>query len=332
MRPQLRRLESRPDLTEYGIEIPLEASRADQVVSSLERYGVLPSEHFKIFQPLPLTAADLRLAHTEEFVRKIFDQTKAAKVIESCYEIIGPNGSYHRYNPSSASRPLFELAMEQVLEASASFEASKLALDEGFCYFLGGGMHHARKDGPSGFCLINDIVVSIRKLQAMKKIRTAWVIDTDAHKGDGTAEITFADDSIKTLSIHMSKGWPLDQSSHYDLKRAPWCASDVDIGVGVGEEAEYLKRLAVGLVELLNESDGRLPDLAIVVNGSDPYKEDVLPSTLPLQLGLPELLQRDMLVYNFLKTRNVPQTWLMAGGYGHEVYQVHAQFLKEVLS
>ena len=40
--------------------------------------------------------------------------------------------------------------------------------------------------------------------------RTAWIIDVDAHRGDGTAEIMAEHPEIKTLSIHMASGWPLD--------------------------------------------------------------------------------------------------------------------------
>ena len=71
-------------------------------------------------------------------------------------------------------------------------------------------MHHAQRAYGDGFCIVNDIVIAIRKLQAEGLVRTAWVIDIDAHKGDGTAAITLGDDSIITLSIHMAQGWPLD--------------------------------------------------------------------------------------------------------------------------
>jgi hypothetical protein len=58
--------------------------------------------------------------------------------------------------------------------------------------------------------MINDIVIAARKMQAEKGIEKIWVIDTDAHKGDGTAAITAGDDTIVTLSVHMASGWPLD--------------------------------------------------------------------------------------------------------------------------
>ena len=40
---------------------------------------------------------------------------------------------------------------------------------------------------------------------------------------------------------------------------------------------------------------------------------------------------RDILIYNFLKSHNIPQAYLMAGGYGEYSWEVYAQFLKNVL-
>ena len=46
---------------------------------------------------------------------------------------------------------------------------------------------------------------------------------------------------------------------------------------------------------------------------------------------LEQLLARDQMVYRFLKKNRVPAAFLMAGGYGEEVWQVYAQFLSWVL-
>jgi len=181
--------------------------------------------------------------------------------------------------------------------------------------------------GGRGFCLVNDIVIGIRSLQKNKKIKTAWVIDVDAHKGCGTAEITQGDDSIKTLSIHMGSSWPLEGprfNEKGDLY--PWfIPSDLDIPIEEGEESLYLTKLKEGLLKL----EGR-PDLAVIICGSDPYEKDELPSTSKLKLNLSQLLERDLLIYKFLKKLNIPQCYLMSGGYGSESYKVYSQFLEKI--
>jgi acetoin utilization deacetylase AcuC-like enzyme len=206
-----------------------------------------------------------------------------------------------------------------------------VALGKNFCFAFSGGMHHAQQSHGAGFCPINDIVIAIRKLQAENHIRTAWVIDTDAHKGDGTAALTRDDDSIATLSIHMAHSWPLD-GDKYDRAgnlNPSFIDSDIDIPMARGEDHLYVSRLQEGLNKLGNFSR---PDLAVVVSGVDPFEKDELPSTGDLKLSLDQMMQRDLLVYEFLKERRIPQAYLMAGGYGESSWQVYAQFLEWALS
>ena len=73
------------------------------------------------------------------------------------------------------------------------------------------------------------------------------------------------------------------------------------------------------------------PDLAVVVSGADPYARDTLPSTQALRLTKSQLLERDRMIYRFLKARRIPQAALMAGGYGPEVWSIYAGFLAWVL-
>jgi acetoin utilization deacetylase AcuC-like enzyme len=191
-------------------------------------------------------------------------------------------------------------------------------------------MHHAQKDHGNGFCLLNDIVIALRKLQAEDVIKRAWVIDVDAHKGDGSAALTAGDDSVTTLSIHMAEGWPLDGEKYdRDGKLNPsFIPSDIDIPIAAGEEHLYVTRLKEGL----NMLGSRPPaDIAVVVAGADPYEKDELPSAQLLQLSLEQLRERDLLIYDFLRKKSIPTAYLMAGGYGESAWKVYTQFLEWAL-
>jgi hypothetical protein len=43
------------------------------------------------------------------------------------------------------------------------------------------------------------------------------------------------------------------------------------------------------------------------------------------------MFERDKLIYTWLMERNIPAVFLMAGGYGDDVWRVYAQFLLWVL-
>jgi acetoin utilization deacetylase AcuC-like enzyme len=123
----------------------------------------------------------------------------------------------------------------------------------------------------------------------------------------------------------MKEGWPLDSGSVRD----PWfIPCNVDIGIDVGEESLYLEKLKEGL--LLLEKSYPNPDVAIVVNGADPFEFDELISTEKMKITKEQLLLRDKMIYEFLLDRKIPQSYVMAGGYGIRAWEIYTQFLKFV--
>lgn len=306
----------------YGIEIPIADDRAALTFNALKNLD--PTiQYFPIDQLSLISREDLLRVHQAEYLEKVFGtEEQLNQAMRVCYELINQDGTFNRYNPSSA-RYSFIHARETILtQVAMLYESSKYALQANFSYFLGGGMHHGMSFSGRGFCLVNDIVIVLRKLQAANLIKHAWVIDLDAHKGDGTAELTISDGSISTLSIHMKSGWPLNQGTSSD----PWfIKSDLDIEVAEGEEHNYLEKLNFGLN--MFEKNFPRPDLVIIVGGTDPYEKDELPSTELLRLSKEQMLERDKLVYNFFKRRNIPMSYCMAGGYGKKTWEIYFQFL-----
>jgi acetoin utilization deacetylase AcuC-like enzyme len=304
------------NLAQYGIEVPLLNTRVEKIKEIIDPQLIQDGGEFN--------PELLSLVHNNDFIDSLLNHTEEELI--KTFELKNPDGSYNRYNPDRAEFPLAKLLESIFAQTQGTIAASELALKNGFAFNLGGGQHHAMTFGGRGFCQVNDLVIAIRKLQKVRRITHAWVIDVDAHKGDGTAEITQNDDSITTLSIHMAKGWPLDEGS----KSEPWfIPSTIDIPVLPEEADQYVSLLESGLKEL--DRDFPRADLVIVNQGSDPYEKDELPSTNPLNLTAEQMLERDLLVYNFLKERNIPQAYVISGGYGRFAHEPYIQFLNKVL-
>lgn len=314
-------------LESYGISVPLRDDRSHRTYEALRQefpgaFDLTDIEGWK-----PLNAKELELAHNKEFVEALLDKKECEEKVIECFELFDDAGKPNRYNPMLAKKKLHEMTKDILLQARGTCEAMQASLKEGMCFFLGGGMHHAMAHGGRGFCLVNDLVIGVRKLQESGQVKRAWIIDIDAHKGDGTAAITKDDESISTLSIHMEKGWPLDVGSG----NGPWrLSSTVDVPIPFQGEGEYLEKLERGLVQL-RESHGEHISMAVVVAGADPYEKDALPSSNKLRLSLEQMLERDKLVYDFLKSRGIPQCWVMAGGYGPDSWEVYTQFLSYLM-
>jgi len=189
------------------------------------------------------------------------------------------------------------------LSAGGTTLAGRMALEDGFGANIGGGFHHAYPGHGEGFCMIHDVAVAIRSLQAAGKIRTAMTVDTDVHHGNGTAAIFESDPSVFTLSIH--------QENNYPMPKPP---SDIDIGLEDGTRDDaYLATLEKGLTEALEKMS---PDIIFYVGGADPFCEDQLGG---LALTMEGLQKRDRLVFEHARRLGIPVASTLAGGYARRV-------------
>ena len=189
------------------------------------------------------------------------------------------------------------------LATGGTILAGRRALEDGFAVNLSGGFHHAFPDHGEGFCMIHDVGIAIRRLQAERAIRTAMVVDTDVHQGNGTAAIFGGDENVFTLSIHQENNYPLPK---------PPSNIDLDLPDGMGD-AEYLDILEKNLRKAFAEAH---PDLLFYVGGADPYCEDQLGG---LALTLKGLQQRDRIVFEHPRRHGVPAAITLAGGYARRL-------------
>ena len=95
--------------------------------------------------------------------------------------------------------------------------------------------HHARPRTAMGFCLVNNVAVAARHMQAEHGVGRVAIVDYDVHHGNGTQEIFWADDTVLFVSLHQ---WPF-----YPGTGGPDEQSDTTVNVplsaGAGDE-EYL--------------------------------------------------------------------------------------------
>jgi len=171
--------------------------------------------------------------------------------------------------------------MSDGVNSSAAFPA---------CGFnIGGGNHHAFPDHGEGFCIVNDIAVSLKHLFEEKLIRTALVLDADVHQGNGVAYFFRNCPEVVTVSWHQKNNYPWpDAESKEVYKGYPECfdadvwnnvKSDLDIELedGIGDDI-YLHKLEEGLRWLEKNRN------FAIVSQQDPPTMKLLP--LPVQAAL----------------------------------------------
>jgi acetoin utilization deacetylase AcuC-like enzyme len=177
--------------------------------------------------------------------------------------------------------------------------AAVVALAEGFAANLAGGTHHAFADHGEGFCVFNDVAVSIRALQAAGSVARALVVDLDVHQGNGTAAVFAQDPSVFTFSMHGEHNFP--------FRKQP---SSLDVGLEDGTaDAAYLDVLYRHLPRVL---DVARPDVIYYQAGVDPLAQDTLGRLALTEEGLEA---RDHFVFESARRRNLPLVLTLGGGY-----------------
>jgi acetoin utilization deacetylase AcuC-like enzyme len=272
------------------------------------------AEESDFIAPAVATEADVLLVHSPHYVNKLMEGGLSARE-ELQMEI--------PYSP--------EVVDAFLLHTGGSILAAERALDDGICFNVGGGFHHAFPDHGEGFCMVHDFAVAIRRLQKRGAIQRAMTIDCDVHQGNGTAAIfgvakqkpgslpswssagigepaqpIMSSSQVKdvfTISLHQENNYPMWK---------PPSSIDVNLPDGCGD-SEYLAWLDNAVSSGLRQFD---PELIAYVAGADPFREDQLGG---LNLTIEGLKRRDELVFRAARARDIPVMVTYAGGYANRV-------------
>ncbi len=269
------------------------------VYEKLLQDGIASQEDF--LKPAPASDEDILRVHSQDYVYKL------------------KTGSLTRAEVMRMEVPYSAELIEACwLAAGGSILAARRALEDGFSANIGGGFHHAYPDHGEGFCVIHDVAVAIRKMQADGAIERAMVVDTDVHQGNGTAAIFGGDETVFTMSIHQEHNYPYPK---------PPSTVDVNLPDGVGD-ADYLAILEKYLHRSFDEFS---PQLLFYVAGADPYGEDQLGG---LALTMDGLARRDALVMGYAQRNQVPTAVTLAGGYARKLedtVSIHVNTIKAAI-
>lgn len=246
--------------------------------------GVVPAA--RVLDPEAASDEYLRLVHTPGYIERITRGTLEA-------------GEERRLGfPWSAQ--LVERSRRTV---GGTIAAARHALAHGVAMNLAGGTHHAFPDHGEGFCVFNDVAITIRLLQRDGLIRRAAVIDLDVHQGNGTHAVFAGDPTVFTFSMHGARNYPFE--------KVPG-SLDVELPDDTGDEV-YLSHLADLLPRVLHSSQ---PDLLFYLAGADPHEGDRLGR---MKLTFAGLERRDALVMQTSREVGMPVVAMIAGGYGRDI-------------
>ena len=264
----------------------------DLLPRQLLHEGTITEEN--LFSPRILTVDEILSVHKEEY----WSRLNALELTRS----------EQRKSGFPLSRQLVD---REITINAGTLQATEFALEYGIAMNIAGGTHHAFTDRAEGFCLLNDIAIASMHLLQKEKARQILVVDLDVHQGNGTAEIFQNEPRVFTFSMHGARNYPYRKEQ-----------SDLDIGLPDGiDDNPYLKILDFHLNQLIDSLE---PDFIFFQSGVDVLASDKIGR---LGLSMQGCKERDRLVMELAKTKEIPVVASMGGGYSPElktIVEAHA--------
>lgn len=239
---------------------PERPERLKAIVDALMLAKLWGTPRVKVTEPKPAKREDIKLVHDAEHIELVERLSKSERPLDA---------------DTPVRNNTFELAL---LAAGGTIDAGRAVLSgeasNAFALVRPPG-HHASRARGGGFCYFNNLAVMIERMKREFKLKRIFVLDFDAHHGNGTQDIFYEDPSVLYLSLHQNP-----------LTLYPGTGFVHELGSGEGEgytvnvpmppgsgDAEYagvMEEIFVPLTEQFN------PELFAVSAGFDAYADDPL--------------------------------------------------------
>jgi acetoin utilization deacetylase AcuC-like enzyme len=242
-----------------------------------------------LFSPEPVSEDIILLTHKKTYWEQLRNLTLSAK------------------DQRRIGFPLNAQLLERELRITqGTIDAAHFAMSNGIAFNVAGGTHHAGSNWGEGFCLLNDQAVATNHLLNNSLSKRILIIDLDVHQGNGTAEIFQNEPRVFTFSMHGDKNFPF---------RKEISSLDVPLADGVQDE-EYLSSLNINLKKAFERAK---PDFVFYLSGVDVLSTDKLGK---LALSKAACKERDRIVLQACKDKNLPLQVSMGGGYSIDIRDI----------
>lgn len=208
-----------------------------------------------------------------------------------------------------------EGTMEAALHAAGAVieaveQSRRRAVGRSFCAVRPPG-HHAEKETAMGFCIFNNIAIGARYAQEIG-FKRVFIVDFDAHHGNGTQHIFEESDSVFFFSTHQ---YPYYPETGRDFERGRGKGEgytyNVPIRKGSGNK-DYLYVYQDILPDLVRRF---VPDIILVSAGYDIHVKDPHADIRVTEEGIRGVVRSVLSAYS------CPMVFTLEGGYDLDALQ-----------
>ncbi|WP_316245024.1 acetoin utilization protein AcuC [Gracilibacillus massiliensis] len=225
----------------------------------------------------------------------------------------------HKYGIGTHDTPSFSNMYEaSLMTVSGSLEACSQVLSGKVKHALNlaGGLHHGFPTRASGFCIFNDIAITIKYIRDHYNLKVLY-IDTDAHHGDGVQHCFYDDPNVCTVSFHETGRYlypGTGKTSERGVKDGFGYSFNFPLDAFT-EDDSYLEVFKNSLEEITAYFQ---PDIIVSQHGVDAHALDPLTH---LHCTLDIFEQIPVIIHN-LAHQYCNGKWVALGGGGYDIWKV----------
>ncbi len=204
----------------------------------------------------------------------------------------------------------YEVAMYAVGGVLESIDRVLMGdVEAGFCAVRPPG-HHAEYSKAMGFCIFNNVAVAAWYL-LQKGIKRVFIVDFDAHHGNGTQKSFYEEDRVFYFSTHEYPFYPgTGSEKERGAGKGLGYTYNVPLSAGSGDE-EYESIYGSILPKLMREFS---PNFVLVSAGYDVHRDDPLTYLNVSTQGVERIVRH---IISTSKELKVPIVFSLEGGYDH---------------
>jgi acetoin utilization deacetylase AcuC-like enzyme len=210
---------------------------------------------------------DLVALARREATREELERVHPAEHLDALEAVCARRGHFDADTPASAGS--WTAALTAAGAGLAAVDALAAGDARGAFLAIRPPGHHARPSQAMGFCLVNNVAVVAASLRDRGE-RVA-IVDIDAHHGNGTQEIFYADPDVLYVSFHE---WPLYPGTgrHDEIGTGPGAGTTCNLPLPAGATGDvYLHGMDEVVAPLLAEF---APTWVLISAGFDAHRDD----------------------------------------------------------
>lgn len=278
---------------------PFDSGKWGKVFQHLKEAKMVNED--SVVVPREATQEDLLVVHTSDYLDSLRWSANVAMICEVPPVALLPNFIVQR-----------KVLKPMRIQTGGSILAAKLAVERGWAINIGGGFHHCSGSKGGGFCAYADITLAIKFLfKHIDVVSKAMIIDLDAHQGNGHEADFDKDEQVFIMDVYNAYIYPRDMKVKSAIKK------NIELWHGTDDKT-YLPLLRKHIPEAL---DNFKPDIIAYNAGTDVLEGDPLGN---LSITPQGIIERDQIVFQEARKRNIPIFMLTSGGYQRRTARIIA--------